>query len=272
MPLRVVNGLSYHYEIVGSGPPLVLFHGFTGSTVNWSDHVVVFAQYFQVVTVDLPGHGLTDSPADPSRYAMGQVASDLIVLLDEISDQPAHLLGYSMGGRLALYMAIQYPHRFQSLILESASPGLQTDSERSERRVRDEVLADRIERTGIESFVDYWESIPLFASQQRLPIERQQALRHQRLRNRPQGLANSLRGMGTGVQPSLWQDLDALNLSVLLLAGELDTKFVGIARQMYDLLPDAQLLIVPDAGHTVHLEQPGAFQRGVMDFLRGQSC
>jgi 2-succinyl-6-hydroxy-2,4-cyclohexadiene-1-carboxylate synthase len=270
MPFLTINNLTYHYEITGAGPPLLLLHGFTGSAENWSEHVPIFAARFTVVTVDLPGHGLTDAPDDPARYAMAQAAADLIVLLDTMTDQPANLLGYSMGGRLALYTVTVYRQHFQSLILESASPGLRTDAERAERSQHDEALAHRIEQDGIKTFVDYWERISLFESQRHLPMIQQFQLREDRLRNRPTGLANSLRGMGTGVQPSLWDKLSTLNVPALLLVGELDTKFVGIADQMYDLLPDAQMFIVPDAGHTVHLEQPAVFQTTVLNFLRGE--
>jgi 2-succinyl-6-hydroxy-2,4-cyclohexadiene-1-carboxylate synthase len=154
-----------------------------------------------------------------------------------------------------------------SLILESASPGLATEAERDERQVRDNDLADRIERDGIAAFVDYWEALPLFASQQRLPDDVRARLRSQRLNNRPAGLANSLRGMGTGVQPSMCDRLPGLAMTTLLLAGEFDSKFVGLAQQMYDLIPEARLQIVPNTGHTIHLEAPVKVQNLVTSFL-----
>lgn len=272
MPFHQINGVHFHHELTGDGPPLTLLHGFTGSLKNWSLFVHGLKEQFTVLTVDLLGHGRTDVLHGAGRYGMIHAAADLIALIDETFGAPSHLLGYSMGGRLALYTAIHYPEKITSLILESTSPGLMSHVERMQRQQQDNALADRIERDGIEAFVDYWQALPLFASQQRLAPDIRSALRHQRLRNRPAGLANSLRGMGTGVQPSLWDQLHQLNLPVLLLAGELDTKFVGIAQQMYDLLPDAQLVVVPDAGHTVHLEQPAAFQSAVMTFLRGSDA
>ena len=170
-----------------------------------------------------------------------------------------------MGGRIALYSA--FSGYFRALILESASPGLATPAEREQRRVNDEVLAARIEQDGVEAFIDYWEKIPLFASQQQLSAEKREELHAQRLNNCAQGLANSLRGVGTGVQPELYTRLPTLNLPVLLLAGELDSKFCTIARQMALQLPQARLQIVPGAGHTVHLEQPEAFIASVSAFL-----
>jgi 2-succinyl-6-hydroxy-2,4-cyclohexadiene-1-carboxylate synthase len=198
---------------------------------------------------------------------MEPVAASLITLLDRRTSQPAHLLGYSMGGRLALYLAVHYPHRFRSLILESASPGLKTEAEREARRQRDNALSKRIERDGITAFVDFWESLPLWASQSKLPPETRARLRQQRLQNNPAGLANSLRGMGTGVQPSLWQKLPEVPLPVLLLTGALDRKFVGIAQEMAPLFPQAQHVTIPDAGHTIHLERPETFLQTAVSFL-----
>ena len=238
---------------------MLLLHGFTGSSANWQPLQETLAGDFRTIAVDLPGHGRTGAPADLTRYAMPAVAADLVALLDHLQAGPSHLLGYSMGGRLALYLALVHPRRWRSLILESASPGLETPTARAERRRRDEALAAWIEAEGIAAFVARWEVLPLFASQRRLPAPVRRAHRAGRLRNRPAGLANSLRGMGTGVQPSLWPRLPTLALPTLLIAGALDEKFVSIARQMARHIPSARLAIVPDAGHAVHLEQPARY-------------
>jgi len=245
----------------------VLLHGFSGSSADWAAHLPALTPYFRIVTVDLPGHGKTDSPADPAHYTIENTARDLITLLDSLDLGKINLLGYSMGGRLALYMAIHYPAAIKSLILESASPGLASLEERQARIASDEALATQIEQNGISWFVDYWGNIPLFASQKNLPQVTQDDLRARRLSNDPHGLANSLRAMGTGVQPSLWIHLSALNLPVLLITGAHDTKFVAINQQMQAQLPDAQHIVIPDAGHTVHLEQPVLFEKNILDFL-----
>lgn len=257
------------YEVVGAGEPLLLLHGFTGCGQNWAAFLPVFADQFQVVVVDIWGHGRSSSPSNPALYKMENVASDLLWLLDELAVSQAHLLGYSMGGRLALYLATFYPERWRSLVLESASPGLDRAVTRQERSAKDNELADWIEAHGIEAFVARWEQLPLWASQQQLDEETSQILRQQRLQNNPVGLANSLRGMGTGQQPSLWPYLPTLQLPTLLLAGELDSKFMGINQQMAAQMPDAKLEIIAQAGHTIHLERPYAFQQSVLNFLRG---
>lgn len=264
MPLISCNGLDYYYESSGTGEPLLLLHGFTGSTRNWQRVLPALTARYRVIMVDILGHGQTAVPTDPTRYTMPNVAADLIALLDHLEITGCHLLGYSMGGRLSLYLAVHYPNRWHSLILESSSPGLETAVERQERVTRDNALADRIERKGIVAFVDFWEGLGLFASQKRLETAVRQTLRQQRLQNNPKGLANSLRGMGTGQQPSLWPYLATIKMPVLLLVGSLDSKFVAINQKMQPLLPQAQLQIIPDVGHTIHLERPALFTTAVL--------
>ncbi|MFQ5398044.1 MAG: 2-succinyl-6-hydroxy-2,4-cyclohexadiene-1-carboxylate synthase [Anaerolineae bacterium] len=282
-----VNGVDYYVTVQGHGRPLVLLHGFTGSSANWEGVTAVLAPHFRLLTIDLLGHGRTSSLPDPARYQMEKAAADVTALIQKIltaedaknaertktprSPRPQrfNLLGYSMGGRLALYIALRYPHLINALILESASPGLATETERAARRQRDEALANRVERDGVPAFVDFWEKLSLWESQKQLPEAPRLALRRQRLQNNPTGLANSLRGMGTGAQPSLWSRLGELETPVLLLAGELDAKFVGINRQMAAQIPRARLEIVAGAGHTIHLERPQVFDALVGKFLGG---
>ena len=265
------NDASYYVQAEGSGKSLVLLHGFTGSSANWAGHLSPFAERYRGFAVDILGHGRSDAPADPARYHMENVADDIAAILIELKAAPVHLLGYSMGGRLALFLAVTYPTLVQSLILESASPGLETAEERRQRRRQDEQLADWIEQEGIDAFVQRWQQLPLFASQQNLPPSIRANLYRQRRQNTTQGLANSLRGMGTGAQPSLWSHLPELEMPVLLLAGELDPKFVAIAQQMAAQIPSARLMVVAEAGHTVHLERPELFDDVVLSWLDEQS-
>jgi 2-succinyl-6-hydroxy-2,4-cyclohexadiene-1-carboxylate synthase len=254
----VLNHLNYHIETAGvpSSPSIMLLHGFTGAASNWRHVMAALASSHYVIAPDLLGHGSTDAPEDSERYAMPAAAADLFALWQQLGLQPLHLVGYSMGGRLALYLALAYPQMVAWLTLESASPGLDTESERAARRASDEALASRIERDGIPSFVNAWENLPLFATQ---TPEAKATLRAVRLAQRPHGLANSLRGMGTGAQPSLWSRLSELSMPVHLIVGALDSKFVAINQQMQAQLPDARLTLIADAGHTVHLEQPDAY-------------
>lgn len=253
--------------------PLVLLHGFTGSALSWDAHLDTFAaQGMHVLALDMLGHGQADAPLDPERYTIEHCRADILTVLKKLNVPVgrAVLLGYSMGGRIALYTALS--GYFRALILESASPGLATMQERQQRQQSDELLAQRIERKGVPAFVGYWEQLPLFASLRTLSTELQQNSRQQRLNNRASGLANSLRGVGTGRQPALHEQLPMLHLPTLLLAGEMDSKFVAIARDIARGLPQAQLQIIPDAGHTIHLEQPAVFDRLVLNFCLSLSA
>ena len=260
MPVHTLNGLRYHITEYGAGSEaVILLHGFTGSSASWDTIASQLAARYHVLAPDLPGHGATEAPAEPDRYRIERTAADLIALLDARGIVSAHWVGYSMGARLALYTALTHPERCNTLTLESGSPGLATAQERATRIAADDALADRIERDGLEAFVAYWESLPLFASQTALSRQLRDQLHAARLRNDPRGLANSLRGMGTGAQPSGWDALGVFNRPTHLIVGALDTKFVGIAAQMQARLPHAMTTVVPDVGHTIHLEQPGAF-------------
>lgn len=268
-----VNGTYLHAELRDPPTPsastktLVLLHGFTGSASGWGTHLDTFARAgYRVIALDLLGHGASDAPTDPQRYSIEHCRNDILAALAALGVQFAEtiLLGYSMGGRIALYTA--FFASFRALILESASPGLATEIERQQRRASDEALAESIECEGIRAFVERWESLPLFASQRMLPEAVRTSLREQRLRNNAIGLANSLRGVGTGAQPPLHDHLPELTMPVLLMAGELDGKYWTIARDMAVQLPQAELRVVAGAGHTVHLECPDQFDALVLDF------
>ena len=193
-----VNGVNYRVRVAGEGPALMLLHGFTGSLHTWDPFVPSMAETHRVVAVDLLGHGGTDAPREPERYRMERCVDDLVTLLDGLGVGSVNLLGYSMGGRVALHFAAAMPEKVAALILESASPGIADDEERATRVKSDEALADDIERYGVPAFVQRWERLPLFASQRQLPEQVRAMLRAQRLNNRAVGLANSLRGMGGG--------------------------------------------------------------------------
>lgn len=264
-----VNQLNYRVGQFGNGGvfPWMFLHGFTGRIENWQRQIDHLEASYSLIIPDLIGHGKTDAPLDSERYQMEFAAADLIRLLDIFEIDQIGLLGYSMGGRLALYLALHYPQRVGKLILESASPGLATPQERADRIASDEHLANRIEREGITAFIDYWEQLPLFASQTSLSSEVKQPLRALRLQNRPEGLAGSLRGMGTGRQPSLWDSLAQLRPPTMLITGEHDRKFTEIGKKMSHHLPDVQHIQIQEAGHTIHLEQPQLFNEAVLRFI-----
>lgn len=260
---RIIQGTTYSLfvsDTPNEAPTLLALHGFTGRGDDWADLSTRLGNRVRIIAPDLPGHGNSDIPTRPNAYAMSEIAPHLRQLIDE----PCHLLGYSMGGRLALYLATQYPDKFLSLTLESASPGLKTDTEQTERRQRDNQLADRILAEGISWFVEYWENLTLWDTQ----TDAQKAYLHQRrLQNDALGLANSLRGMGTGVMPALWGKLNQLTMPTQLIVGAEDSKFARINTEMHALIPNVQLHTIPNAGHTVHLEHPDTFATLMSEFL-----
>ncbi|MFD2446529.1 2-succinyl-6-hydroxy-2,4-cyclohexadiene-1-carboxylate synthase [Bacillus sp. CGMCC 1.16607] len=263
----LVDDITYHVEICGEGHPLLLLHGFTGRGTNWMPYCSTIGNKAKLIMPDIIGHGLTEHPEVLGRYEIESVAKDCISILDQLGIEQVDLLGYSMGGRLAISLAILFPNRIRKLILESASPGLATEEARRERQQADEKLAHFIKEKGIIEFVDYWEDIPLFQSQKSLPEITRDRIRTQRLANHPIGLINSLLGMGTGSQPSYWENLKEMKAESLFIVGELDQKFCQIALQMQKSLPKAKIYKVKNAGHAIHVEQAEKFGTIVSGFL-----
>jgi len=261
------GGFFLNVERMGSGPPLVLLHGFTGSAMSWGPLAEMLAARFTVLAVDIVGHGASSKPETFDHYAIERAARDAVAAMLAFGFRRSAWLGYSMGGRLALYVAATLPEAVERLVLIGASPGLADPDERAARRAADEALADRIEAEGVPAFVDHWESLPLFETQQRLPVGMRLAIRRGRLANDAHGLANSLRGMGTGAQPSLHDQLGDITAPSLLLTGSLDAKFAAIADEMALAMPDARAVRVPGAGHAAHIEKAAYCVRTITAFL-----
>lgn len=263
-----IDGICYHVEIYGDGFPLLLLHGFTGDTSTWRPFSNRWSRHSKIIIPDIIGHGKTESPNELNRYQIEAAATDLKQMLDQLSIDQVDLLGYSMGGRLALTFAVLFPERVRKLILESASPGLEQEEERQLRRTKDGELAFFIIDQGIKKFVEYWEAIPLFSSMAILPKQIKDSILSQRLSNSPQGLANSLLGMGSGSQPSWWgAPLMELPCEVLLLTGEKDKKFCDIAERMQKQMRNAEWIVIKNAGHAIHVEEAEKFGTIVSDFV-----
>lgn len=249
----------------GAGPPLVLVHGFTGSIDTWEPARSLLGARHRVIAVDLPGHGGSSVP--PRWWRLPEVVHAIMTTLDRLGTSRAAWLGYSLGGRVALHAAVACPSRVERLVLESTSPGVIDPAERAARASADESLAADLERRGLPAFVDRWMAQPLFATQRRLDpaaLLRERALR---LRQSPAGLAAALRAFGVGVQEPLWDRLPAVRIPTLLVAGAHDRRYRALATAMAARLPDARVAVVPDAGHTVHLENPVPFWSVVGAFL-----
>jgi 2-succinyl-6-hydroxy-2,4-cyclohexadiene-1-carboxylate synthase len=213
---------------------LVLLHGFTQTRASWDGVVRELAGRYRALAPDL-GTGTWEGELDR---------------LEALAPERFTLAGYSMGGRLALALALRIPRRVERLVLISASPGLANDGERAARRAADEAFADRIEAIGVEAFARAWAAQPLFAGQS---PEVAAAAHADRLRRSAADHAAQLRGLGTGVMPPLWERLRELTMPVSVVVGERDTKFRAIAERM-----GFPTVVVPGAGHAVQLEDPAA--------------
>lgn len=261
----------FYYDLTGNPkqPALLFLHGFMGNRLEFEAAISHLSEFFYCVAVDLPAHGKTQVLGDESCYSVEKTAAGLIELLNSLTIQKCNLAGYSMGGRLALYLTLHYPCRFKKVVLESASPGLKTEKERQARQQRDEQLAQDLETVNFHTFLENWYNQPLFLSAKNHPNFNQ--LIADRLDNNPQELAKSLRWMGTGNQPSLWEKLTNHQIPLLLLAGEFDHKFIQINIEIAQICPMAQLQVVPQAGHNVHWEHLSAYLQAVHLFLRNST-
>ena len=239
----------------------VVLHGFTGSATAMAPLTSRLPE--PVLALDLPGHGpgpISDEPAD---YKMTAAVAGVVSATAHL--ERFALVGYSMGGRAALHVALAHPDRVASLALIGARAGIDNPAERAERIASDEALADRIESEGIEWFADYWADLPLFATQRhRISVEQRAELRTQRLACDPRGLAHSLRGMGAGAADPIGCRLGELSMPCALIAGTDDTKFAAIAHEMATAMPQADVHLIPDAGHATHLEAPDATATAVI--------
>lgn len=228
-------------------PTVVLLHGFTQTGASWEPVVAALGERYRALAPDLRGHG---SASETVPVTLEAVLGDLEAL---IASGEVTLVGYSMGGRLALHCALAWPARVSRLVLIGASPGLGDPVQRQQRRAADERLAEEIEALSIEAFATRWAQTPVLAGLPSPVLDRAHA---DRLRNTPAGLARALRGLGTGALPSVWERLGELTMPVTLVVGERDEKFRRIAEEMQPLIPTAELVVVPETGHAVHLEAP----------------
>jgi 2-succinyl-6-hydroxy-2,4-cyclohexadiene-1-carboxylate synthase len=242
---------------------VTLLHGFTLTGESWAELVRHMPAGWRWLTPDVRGHG----SAETAPCTMDDCLADLVAMWDHVGVERSHVVGYSMGGRLALHVAVRLPERTRSLLTIGAHAGLDPDAREARRRA-DETLAQRIEREDIEPFVRYWEALPIFAGIARRGPEFAGWLHSLRLSNRPAGLAASLRGMGAGAMEPLWSELGAIHVPTTFVAGDQDGAFMAVALRMAEHVSGSRLSTVPDSGHAVHFEQPEAMAGILADHLR----
>jgi 2-succinyl-6-hydroxy-2,4-cyclohexadiene-1-carboxylate synthase len=225
---------------------IVLLHGFTHTGDSWEPVLTALGERYRALAPDIRGHG---GSCERRPVTLEAVIGDVSALTTERFT----LAGYSMGGRLALHIALALPDQVERLVLIGASPGIAEPAEREARRQADGRLAEEIEESSAEEFAHRWAATPVLAGQ---PPDVAAAMHRDRLRSTPQGLARALRGLGSGELPPLWDRLDELRMPVTLVAGERDRRFSAIAHQMAAGIAQAEVSIIPGAGHAVHLEAP----------------
>jgi 2-succinyl-6-hydroxy-2,4-cyclohexadiene-1-carboxylate synthase len=263
------NDVRLNYEVIGEGTPVTLLHGFTQSARSWHEVISKLPERWKWVLPDLRGHG--DTRVRPgAQYTMEACLADLEMLWDHLKIARTHLVGYSMGGRLALHVAAARPERVLSLLTIGAHAGLDGDA-RDGRRRGDEALAQRIEKDGLEAFVNYWSSLPLFAGLERRGPSFVAQVRAERMNNHVDGLAESLRGMGAGAMRPVWDELAHVRCPCTFVAGQLDHGYVASARQLAASVPDGRVVVVQRAGHAVQQERPDAFARLLLAHLEAAS-
>jgi 2-succinyl-6-hydroxy-2,4-cyclohexadiene-1-carboxylate synthase len=237
---------------------LVLVHGFGQNRRCWGPIAADLRTDHEVVRVDAPGHG--GSSELPAGLGAGAAL---------IADRggPATYLGYSMGGRYVLHVALASPELVHGMVLVGATAGIDDPGARAERRRADDAMAKRLERDGLAPFIDAWLAQPLFAGL-RGPMQ----FVEERSDNTVDGLARSLREAGTGSQEPLWDRLGRLDMPVLVVAGANDEKFSAEAVRLGEAIgANADVVLLPAAGHAVHLEQPDAFLRVLRQWLAAGS-
>ena len=273
-----------HYHVTGDAnrPCLLFLHGFLGDLHDWNEIVDVMKAHAYCICVDLPGHGLS---SNVRATTFDDAADSVVDVLVDVGVASVAAVGYSMGGRIALYTLLRHPKHVAGLVMESASAGIEHAGERKVRRERDLELATELEEMEISAFLRWWYSQPMFASLAERP-DLLGSLLVRRGLQQPKELAAALRVFNPGVQPPLWDRLKEVHAPTLVIAGEDDRKYVLVAKSLYSRLlehdrenpsprahanlgdPGHRLRIVPGCGHNVHLEEPGAYCEELLAFIQ----
>ncbi len=239
---------TWNTETAGVG--ILAIHGFTGSGADWAP--IAERLSAMVVAPDVLGHGGSPAPKQREQYRIQTVAKQCASWCDEPREWV--VMGYSMGGRVALNLAPLLGDRLRGLILISASPGIESSTERAERMAQDQALAGRIEAFGVEWFQAYWSEQPMIRSQRQIPDVIRAEMEQRRKSNRPIGLAGSLRGMGQGAADPVWSALSKIEVPTLVISGNEDVRYTEIAKRTVSRIKSATHVAMEGVGHCAHLE------------------
>jgi 2-succinyl-6-hydroxy-2,4-cyclohexadiene-1-carboxylate synthase len=247
----------WHFTLTGDPtlPPLLLLHGWMGNCNDYLEIIELLRSRFYCIAIDLPGHGRTEVIGGDIGYGFVNTATGIIDLLDSINVNRCSIAGYSFGGRLALYLALEFPDRFDRVMLESTSPGLATEIDRQTRIIQDWQIIDRLETDNFTNFVQGWYRQSIFSGIDRHSNFRD-LIQSRIVNNRSHNLIKSLEYAGLGMQPYLGDKLKVYSHPILLIVGELDQKFVTINQNLDRECPMTMLEIVPNCSHNIHFQQP----------------
>ncbi|RMD48584.1 MAG: 2-succinyl-6-hydroxy-2,4-cyclohexadiene-1-carboxylate synthase [Ignavibacteria bacterium] len=263
------QGIKFHYEFSAAKDksiPLLFLHGFSGSSKDWNFIKENLKNKYDIYTIDLIGHGFSDSPADGAFYSTSNQINYLQEFVENVIQTKPVIIGYSMGGRLALQFGIKHQDLLSGLIIESSTPGIEDINEKGKRKEWDESIARMIQERGIEYFAEHWINLPILKDSYRnanLPF---QSIINSKVQNNPTGLANSIKFFGTGTMPQCWDKLNSLKIPVGIIYGERDTKYEEISRKIAGQISDSVLYPIQSAGHIAHLEKPEEFINFVDQF------
>ncbi len=257
-----------HPNDIDKSKDYVLFlHGFTGCAEDWFPVFEQMPNKYNYIAMDIVGHGKSDVPGNVTNYNIESIVSQIKYVKDHLTPNKIFLLGYSMGGRIALSYATIYPDDLKGLILESASAGIKNDEERKKRYEDDLKLAEFIETHTLEEFIEMWSDQELFNTQRRFSNDKLKKIKKKKAAGSKIGYANSLKGFSTGIMPPVHDKLKKIPLKVLLITGDLDSKFTGINARLAKRFFKAKHKIVRNSGHTTHLEEPKRFIEIVLNYL-----
>ncbi len=251
-------------------PTLLFLHGFMGDSRDWLPITQHFEKDYYCVMPDLPGHGKNLNLRIDQVLGYNSLAKGLLSLLEIIHADQVTLIGYSMGGRIALYFALQHAKKVRHLILESAHPGLVDPQARTHRAQDDLQRAVQIEEYGIESFVDHWYQMEFFGTLEQQP-EAFAVMKTARKENDARWMAKVIRELSPGIQPALWDQLSDLNRATLLIAGARDSKYTRIVNKTAEKISQASVSLIPNVGHNTHFEAPKVFCTQIAIFLGAQT-
>jgi pimeloyl-ACP methyl ester carboxylesterase len=251
MPKLNRDGVNIYYEVHGSGPPLLLTHGYSSTSAMWQGQIAALSKHHELVLWDMRGHGQSDYPADPADYSEALTVADMAALLDAVGTETAIVGGLSLGGYMSLAFYRTHPERVRALLIIDTGPGFKKDDARDAWNRRAHETADRFDREGL-------------AVLKSLSAERASATHRDAT-----GLARAARGMLTQRDASVMEILPTIEVPSLVVVGADDTPFLAASDYMAAKIRGAQKVVIPAAGHAANIDQPKAFNDAVVSFLDG---